>query len=126
MYSAFYFYFEIRYDASYSRSVDAPALTRFLAGLDELVPKNGDTYAAREGAPWLSMALLSADSRGNYASWGTCPAFVNLISVVGSKEGADARQFYLSLMVKIAAFLGWHVMDEEDEDGNEDVVLWRP
>jgi hypothetical protein len=127
MYGAFYFYFEIRSDASYSKSVDGHVLKSFLSGLDALSPKGDDTYVAANGAPWLSMGLRCADSGGNYASSGTCPEVVSLISVVGSNRDASAaRHFYVDLMVEIAAFLRWEVVEEEDEDGNEDVVVWCP
>lgn len=127
MYSPFYFYFEIRSDAFYSKSIDGYTLKGFLAGLDELALAEDDTYVTANGAPWLSMGLHHADPGGTFASSGSCPREVNLISIVGSrKEAGAARHFYLDLMVKIAAFLQWELVEEEDESGDEDVVLWCP
>lgn len=73
MWSTFYFYFLLRADSSYSRSVEARKLKDFLAGLKGLESTQDDSYGPADGMPWLSMTLLATNPDGGWASNGMCP-----------------------------------------------------
>lgn len=128
MWSPYYYYFFIRSDEQYSRSTDTSELSSFIIRDLGLVQEDPVSFNASESLPWLRLTLVRADPKsGNYGR--TChdpwPEKVNLVSLVGSKRSGD-RESYVALLTRIAELLQWELIEEEDDDENEDVVVWSP
>lgn len=76
-----------------------------------------------ELACWIDIEAVLTDSNGNYGS-DALSDLVNQVVVVGSK--AAPLVLLLPLLEDLAARLGWPLYLEEDDDGNEDIVLFDP
>jgi hypothetical protein len=126
LYSTFYYYFEIRTDSYYRGLENTDEVKRKLSLFIELSEKSNIEYESKT-KQFLNLCLLKADQNGNYSSNEGSPKYINLISVVASKssQGGEKRGI-IALLKKIAQQLKWQLIEEEDEEGNEGVILWSP
>jgi len=132
MYSPYFFCFCLRFDAGLSRHLDVDRVRAYLRGVDQMREVDPITYESTETFPGIRLMLLHA---GSYESWASNPSIrtCNLISVEGSKfanaeaETLPARHArYVEWLKKIADLLGWELVEEETEEGIEDLVLYKP
>ena len=72
------------------------------------------------------MTLLFARKLNNWSDKDINAQKTNLIDIVCSKDNDEALERFKQILVKIAEFLKWKLIDEEDEDGNENVIIWAP
>ena len=125
MYSSFYHYFNIQADESYTQYTNSSKLIHFLLNELNLVQDGVDHFRESNNQPWMSLAILVADKNGCYCTKDVCPKNINLIAIVGSKKDTN-RSDYVNLLVKIAKFLEWELMEESNEDADEDIIIWSP
>lgn len=73
--------------------------------------------------PWLGIGITTTvDGHSRRSSYDLDLA--NLLTVVTSKE--HGQSLYLELLIRIAKALSWQLILEEDEDNNENVVIFDP
>lgn len=124
MWSNLYAYYNIRSDKSYLEFHSTKEIIRVLKNTDVLRETDPMIFGNTSSFPWVTIGIaqtansnFSIDDDANYEA-------ANLLSVVTSKE--HDQSLYKGLLVKIAEELGWEVVLEEDDDGNEDVVIYNP
>ncbi|NML42011.1 hypothetical protein HHL17_32800 [Chitinophaga sp. G-6-1-13] len=123
MWSPLYWYYEIRSDRSYSQRILTGDVLNVLNNTGELQRIDKQEFGNIERFPWISVVAVNSNN-GNYATYaGYKSRWINLIAVVGSKSDPRNETLYVSLLARIAEKLNWELILEEDEDGNEDVVL---
>ena len=105
-------YITIRSDAKYSQGIDLPTLTSFLQSLPELVQTDDTRFINVVSQPWVSIAVVSCDSNGNYGS-DERPQIINLVDMVCSYQHEE--RWYDSLAARIASFLRWEALEEHAE-----------
>jgi hypothetical protein len=115
MYSASYHYFNIRSDEKCSQYTDSKKLLKFLTHEVGLIETTPNSINGNSEHPWLSLSMVVADENGSYSSNIPIPDKINFIPIVGSKDGTN-REDYIKLLTKIAQWLNWELIDEEDED----------
>jgi hypothetical protein len=132
MYSPFYFYFNLCYDAYLSESKPVESIKSRLKEFEQIQEKQSVSYRNSDGFPWIDITLLKANSYNNWVQDDSAKQ-CNLIAVVGSKhlhhpaETTETRYWqYVDLLKKIADLLNWELIDEETEDGIEDYVVYNP
>lgn len=132
MWSSFYFYFNLRYDAKLSESKPIEVIKSCLKEFEQIQEKQRVSYGNSGDFPWIDLTLLKAKS---YNRWVQDDAIsqCNLVAVVGSKhlehsaETIETRYLqYVDLLKRIADSLNWELIDEETEDGIEDYVVYNP
>jgi hypothetical protein len=102
-------YLTLRSDAGYSRPTDTDALVRHLRTYPELVETGPMTFRNPAGFPFLSLVLASADASGSYAVDGRFHSTLNVVELIC---GEGDEEWYESLGVRIASFLGWEAIEE--------------
>ena len=127
MWSHLYGYYEIRGSADYSISADTEDMRTILADFPELKRVGLMSYENALGYPWISLCLAKS-SKGSYSvspeTWNT---EFNTIPVVCSKsDSGKVPAAQLDLLLRIAALLNWELLEEENDEGEEDVVLYAP
>ena len=123
MWSSDYFYFEIRFDQTYSRTINSSELLGFLVDEIYLVSDGTDSLVGNYQQPWMNLTIVKASKDGCFSSQRECPEKVNLISIVGSKKYNNYGE-YEKILIKIAQWLKWELIEEEDDEGNEGVIIW--
>ncbi len=109
--SRMYRYLTVRSDASYSRFILTEELVRFLATLPGLRQSDPMSFEAAHGLPWVTVILAECNTLGNYASDGLPSRLINVIEVIG--PASSDEEWYECLANRIAAFLGWEVVEEQ-------------
>ena len=116
MYSHEYFYIRLLCDAH----AEAVPRTQAVRKINKAMQTWSESFS---DPPWLELEPVFADNSGSYRS-DSHAEFMNQIVVVASKrEGLDK---YLLLLKELSELFSWPVILEEDEEGNENVVLYRP
>jgi hypothetical protein len=124
MWSNEYFYFEIRFNQTYSHTINSTKLLAFLINEIHLVSDGTDSLIGNPKQPWMNLTIIKASKDGSFTSQNKCPEKVNLISIIGSKSNDFCK--YEEILIKISQWLKWELIEEEDDDGNENVIIWSP
>lgn len=122
MWSHLYYYFEIKADAEYSKCVNTLELVAFMESELLLERKGEKGFGVSDTNMWAEI-VIDKTIDGSFSGEGPCPDSVNLISVVGSKLRGK-RTDYIKLFSRVAEKFDWVLVEEEDDDGNENVILW--
>jgi hypothetical protein len=123
MWSTLYWYYEVRGDATYTRSLPTATVLRVLESTGALKKKERQTFVNKDDYPWMEIVVVDSDN-GNFGSKKHFNSkTVNLISVVASRRTPENEAFYVAFFSGIAEQLNWEFILESDDDGNEDVVL---
>ena len=125
MYSPLYYYFNIQSDEKCTQYIESDKLLNFLLEEVKFIESSPNSIKGNDKQPWLNLCMVIADEIGSYASTATYPEKINLIPIVGSKNEAEKEE-YIQLLTKIAKWLKWELIEEEDDEGNENVVHWSP
>ncbi|MGZ3778253.1 MAG: hypothetical protein ACXVI9_12085 [Mucilaginibacter sp.] len=98
-------------------------IVKILENTGVLKHKGPQTFINEENFPWINIACVNSN-KGNFAQNDSDSTEVcNLIAIVVSRQGASNEIKYVELLKHIAAKLNWELILEEDDDGNENVVL---
>lgn len=123
MWSPLYWYYEIRGDNTYRQRLLTSDVINILNTMGELRQVDNQRFSNTAGFPWITVSVINS-SNGNYGREEDFNSeWVTLIAVVGSKSAPQNEALYVKLLTEIAEKLNWELILEEDEDGNEDVVL---
>jgi hypothetical protein len=102
-------YLTIRPDAGYSCKKPTEPLVQHLRTYPELVEAGAMEFRNASSFPSLSLVLALTSESGNYAVDGR---FHSTVSVVELICGDSEQEWYESLGVRIASFLGWEAVEE--------------
>ncbi len=122
MWSHWYTYYNLRSDATYQQKLPLDAVQAILLATNCLKQNSPNGFSNVDMYPWICVGLHdSTDS--DYGTPSTSMLTVTLISVVASKS--YEQDIYLKLLREIATNLGWELILDEDDEGNEDVVIQK-
>ena len=124
MYSPLYQYFEIRSDENYSDKKSANELNEILEETGVLIKHDNLSFKNKSDFPWIEITCVNNVDNGYNSNERL--AECNLLAIVTSKKEIDNEQKYLQLLTAVSAKLRWELILEEDEEGNEDVLIYKP
>lgn len=123
MWSHIYWYYEIRGDNTYSEKLLTNDVLAILKNTGQLRPTGNQQFCNIEAFPWISVIAVNSHN-GNYGkSEDFNSEWVNLIAVTGSKSNPGNEVLYINMLTEIAEKINWELILEEDDNGNEDIVL---
>jgi len=126
MWSTFYLYYNIRSDNGHSKHLSTKTIIKVLENTGVLKNTGPQKFVNKETFPWIEICCVNAIN-GNYSfNNNDSTELCNLISVVASKRNPAELNKYVRLLTQVAEYLNWELSLEEDDDGNEDVILYRP
>ncbi len=116
--NAVYSYISIRGDRDYAATHSIEHLHHILGARPEIRDNGDRTYSNTPGFPWICIALINCDERGNFpAGLPQDGPTVNLLECVCLDSGSFVEdQFYIDLTSDIAEDLGWAAIADETED----------
>lgn len=118
--SNLYAYYNIRSDRNYSSFRSSKEIIHIFESTGMLHQKFPMIFSNASSFPWIEI-FIAQTTNGNFGvSKNSNYEFVNLISVVASKQNDQDR--YIALLTTIAEKLNWEVI--EDEHGSENVVIY--
>lgn len=127
MWSDKYYYLNIFHDAGLQEYADTGELVAFLKTLPELHQTGEYTFSNHRTYPtFIGLSLLYARHLNNWSEKETNAERTNLIAVVCGKSDDERFEQAKSLLVRIASFLRWQLVDEETDDGVENFIIWAP
>ncbi len=118
MVSHLYQYYTLQSDEAFSQKAAIETVTEILLQTHCLTQTGHQSFVNTSDFPWLVLSAHFTPD-GNFASTEKPFSYVNLISIVCSKN-VD-QSVYTRVLLKIAKQLNWRLVLEQDEDGNEDV-----
>ncbi len=122
MWSNQYLYYNIYSDNSFSEEKETKEITNILLQTNCLKQVDHQTFSNTETFPWISIVFFKT-TNGNYASSNKTFEKANLITIVCSKNAN--KEIYTNLLLQIADKLHWNLVLEEDDLGNEDIIISR-
>ena len=127
MWSDRYYYLNIVSDLKLSSEHRTQDLTAFLCKQPELAQVSEFKYQNSVDFPiFLNIQLLKASSYHSWSDADVSHDATNMIAVVCSKGKSDNYELAMNLLVRIAQFLNWQLIDEETDDGMENHLLLKP
>ena len=125
MWSPYHYLYKIRKDQSYAGSIKTTELKAILAAFDEITPTGELFFRNKEQYPNISMLIVNSNN-GNFAiqDHNTTYEEINLIEIQTSKK-EDQKEWYLNFMLKIAKALNWELILSEDDEENEEILIWK-
>ena len=127
MWSDRHFYFDIYKDKNLSSSVETKSLRAFLDTLPELKKTSDFNYRNVPNSNIsIDLLILYAKSVDSWSSDDTNSKKTNLLTIVCTKRDSAVFEQHKTLLIKIASFLNWQLVDERTDDGIDDFVIWAP
>lgn len=127
MWSDRYGYYEIRATADYGATANTVATKAVLDKMPELAPDGLMRYKNADGSPWVNL-ILAMGNQGNFNCFAdTQHDEFNMIPIVCFKSEDDrvpAQQ--LGFFITLAKALSWELIEEENDEGQKDVIIWKP
>ena len=123
MWSNLYWYFNIRSDKSPGNSLPSSDIVNVLKKQQELKQTGPQSFTNDKDFPWIDISCVYSKN-GNYShNLSDLTETSDLIVVVTSKGNDSDDDKVIHLLTEIANKLDWELILEEDNDGNEDVVI---
>lgn len=127
MWSPFYMYYYIQDKANSDRCLSLQTMVDALCEFEELKQVGQASFENVDSFPWLSLQLVH-QVNGNYvvtdeilpSDYG-----INYISIICSKGDIQKTDRYEILFSNIAERMGAKLYLEEDDDGGEDVEIYK-
>ncbi|GAA4030593.1 hypothetical protein GCM10022409_13550 [Hymenobacter glaciei] len=127
MWSNYYDYYEIRASASYGLTADTKQMQTKLDAMPELKRVGLMNYKNAAGYPWIDLLLAKGRAGGFASSNDTWHDEFDMIPIVCSKsENGSVPTSQIAFLVCVAKTLGWELINEEDDAGQEDIIVWKP
>ncbi|NID09536.1 hypothetical protein [Fibrivirga algicola] len=126
MWSDRYYYLNIYHDEQLSVDFDTQQLTDFIKSLPQFEQKGKFSFTnSKQFRVFSDITLLSADQ---IHSWSSLDSGIrtNLVSIVCAKDPTIDFQIVQTVLIQIATYLNWQLVDEQTDDGIENFVLWKP
>ncbi|MBV8255279.1 MAG: hypothetical protein JO154_21950 [Chitinophaga sp.] len=124
MWSDRYGYYEIRNDADYTKSLPTAEIVQVLLNTGVFHQKAPLIFENKEPFPWLNISVVYTTDGGFSVGPNSTSEISTLLSIVTSKR--FHQDMYLPVLIDIAKQLGWQFILEEDDEGNEGVVIFVP
>jgi hypothetical protein len=118
MWSNIYWYFNIQKDKLIYQSLAIEPVIEILLKTDCLEQISQQIFKNKSPFPWMELILANSNN-GNFATSSEPISYINLISIVCSKENSIDVRKYKDLLLKIAYQLHWKLFLEGDDHGNE-------
>jgi hypothetical protein len=125
MWSDRYYYLNICSDSELSEDFNSIQLLNFLETIPEIRKVNEHKFRNLDSFPHLEILVLKARSLNSWSNYDTNKEMTNLLAIVCSKSSTDFERIK-TILIRIASFLNWPLIDEETDDGEENKVLWTP
>ncbi len=126
MWSDQYLYYQIRSDEKYSMQLPTATIVKALIGSGKLGKTGPQTFVNKDGVPGLQVCCVNS-SQGNFGSDASLNSeYCNLIAVVAARAKPSDAMTHVEFLSKISRELGWQLILEQDDDGNENVILHVP
>jgi len=122
MWSDCYSYYNIQSDEFFSEKIEIKIAVNILLEANFFIQKNHSTFINRDNFPWVEIVLIETKN-GNFTTNEKEIKFVNLISIVCTKQKNIEQLIYINTFSKIAQKMKWKLYLEEDDLGNENVAL---
>ena len=127
MWSDKYYYLNIVPDLALNSGHSTKDLTAFLCKQKELVQLSDFRFQNSPDYPiFMDIQLLKANKYENWSEKDVSHETTNMIAVVCSKGDSGGYELAKEVLIGIAAYLGWRLIDEETDDGEENHLLWKP
>ena len=126
MWSDRYYYLNLCKDINLSGIVNTHSLLVFLSSFPELVQKSNYGFNNINGFPFVEILVLHASSINSWSEENFNKEKSNLIVVVCEKGNSENFEKIKEVLIKISNFINWEIVDEATDDGNENVVIWKP
>ncbi len=124
MWSPYYWYFEIRGKYNYTVKLPTSQVVAMLDAKPWLQKGGHQSYENVDTDPWMTLSCIYSED-GNFGSHSSLNnEWCTLITIVGSKNFPNNLEYYQKSLAEIASDLNWELIWEEDDDGNQNVVLW--
>jgi hypothetical protein len=125
MWSDRYYYLNIFHDAELSVYCKTRELTDFLKTIPELKQKGEFTFSNSSLFPvFLNLILLYTPSLNSWSKNDTDHQKTNLIAIVCAKNNLRNFEQLKELLIKIASFVKWQLVDEHTDNGIENYIIW--
>ena len=127
MWSDRYYYLNIVHDLSLSSGCNTQDLTAFLNNQRELAHVSDFHFRNSSDFPFfIDVQLLNANDYNNWSDKDVSAETTNMIAVVCTKGDPDKYELAKGLLIRIAAYLNWLLIDERTDEGFENHLLWKP
>jgi hypothetical protein len=120
-------YLNIAHDLQLSVGHSTSDLIAFLSSQNELRRESDFRFRNSPSlSSFLDVQLLKAKSYTSWSGKDIDVAETNLLAIVCAKGDNSNFERIKALLIRIADFLQWQLIDEQTDDGEEDLVLWSP
>ncbi|WP_133271892.1 hypothetical protein [Hymenobacter radiodurans] len=127
MWSNWYKYYEIRSSPTYNSTADTKAIRSVLDSLPELERVGLVNYKNAVGYPWIDLALVKGNNGSFSCSNDTWSDEFNMMSITCSKsEDGKVPDYQVDFLIRLASILNWELIEDENEEDEENIVLWKP
>lgn len=123
MWSPYYKYYQIRKDKLYSELVDTEIVTSMILKNENILSNGKLSFKSKKDCPGISITIIKTND-GNYGiKESTHFSEINLIEVITSGSNESDEEWFLGFLRGISNKLNWKIILEEDDDGNEEVLI---
>ena len=127
MWSNYHDYYEIRASASYILDAETKQIQTLLDAMPELERIGLMNYKNAPRYPWIDLALAKGHNGAFNFSSDTWHDTFNMIPIVCSKSSAGmVPAAQIDFLIRVAKVLNWELINEENDAGQENIVLWKP
>ncbi|MDJ1483632.1 hypothetical protein QNI16_24245 [Cytophagaceae bacterium YF14B1] len=126
MWSDRYYYLNIYYDKQLNAEVSTARLITFLQSIPQLMQYGEFKFSNIESFPFIRILLLRAKSLSYWSDSDVDSNLTNLITIVCTKGKKEDFTKIMDVLIPIASFVNWQLVDELTDDEIEDFVLWSP
>jgi len=124
MWSPYYNYYQIRKDENRSEKIEIKKVQSIVSSIQHLEKIGPLSYKSQNNVPWMTITIIETED-GNYSvNETTMFENINLIEVITSRRPGDNEKWYLSILKQLANALKWEVILEQDDEGNENVLIF--
>ena len=124
MWSDSYYYLNIYKDEKLSSEIDTDELRTFISTIPAL-EKNGEyKFKNTKDFPFIDLLLLKVNDVNNWNENDFNSKKTNMIAIVCSKGNEVNFKKIKFVLIKIASFLNWELVNEETDDGIENDTMW--
>ena len=123
MWSNLYWYFNIRSDRSLSGYLPSSVIVTLLKKQNEIKQTGPQSFTNNADFPWIEISCVDSKNGSYTHNYGDSTEKSNLIVVAASRRNSNDYERYTRLLTGVANKLDWELTLEEDDNGNEDIVI---
>jgi hypothetical protein len=126
MWSNNYYYLNICSDEKLSFSYETLKIRELLISLNEFKQTSDFIFTNKPDFPFATVTLLNAKNIDSWSDKDIDEEKTNLINIVCVKDNDENFENLKNTFVKIAKSLNWKLINEESDDGIENLIIWQP